>query len=308
MFLPIFMTRFIQMRIGRPWTGFLGCLLALVLSAYASALLTTPSLALTVPPSEAHKDIDRLYELAVQGENREAAIEGIRAYVERGDIKLPDQQYALTRLEDLTAPELKDYLLRVAMGEVEFENSAYLRAHAHRAYWATLLAEAKDEEDEERILVEALETHVKGVASRTVRRWASEELCRRGKSEYLEKIAWSLNRYKTDSRAQQRIELCRRQIELINMFDSRLAAMKHIFEVVDPTEETALVEWATNELIELQPDEIENIFNDYLLRLQNDLKVEFGNSLYFAPFDFLRKRNWSDDDFKARGIKPMHWV
>ena len=91
-------------------------------------------------------------------------------------------------------------------------------------------------------------------------------------------------------------------------FGIRLLAMKHIFEEVDPTKETALVEWATDELIELQPDEIEEIFIEYLLRLQNDLRVEFGDSLYFIPFDFLRKRNWSDDDFKVRGIKPMHWV
>ena len=308
MFLPTFMIRFIQMRIGRPWTGFLGFLLTLVLFAYASSLSTTPSLALTVPPSEAHKDIDRLYERALQGQDRAVALDGLRAFVERGDIRLTDQAYALIKLKELAAPELKDYLLGVAMGEVKFENSARFRGLAHVAYWATLLKEAENEEEEERVLVEGLEAHVKGVRSRTVRRWVADELCRRGKSEYLDKIAWSLNRYKTDSRAQQRIELCRRKIELINMFDSRLAAMKHIFEVVDPTEETALVEWATNELIELQPVEIEKIFNDYLLRLQNDLKMEFGNSLYFAPFDLLRKRNWTDDDFRARGIKPMHWV
>lgn len=283
-------------------------MLALTFLACASSVNVTPSLALILPVSEAQKEIDRLYGLAVQGEDREAAIAGIRSYVERGDIGLADQQYAIKKLAALAAPELKDYLLRLAMGEIEFENSAYLRGLAHWAYWATLLKEAENEEEKERVLVEGLEAHVKGVRSKTVRRWAADELCRRGKSEFLEKIAWSLNRYKTDSRAQQRIELCRRQIELINMFESRLAAMKHIFEVVDPTEETALVEWATDELIELQPDEIENIFNDYLLRLQNDLKVEFGNSLYFAPFDFLRERNWTDDDFKARGIKPMHWV
>ena len=296
------------MRFGRPWTGLLGFSLALVISAYAFSPNVNPSHAFTLPDSEAHEDIDRLYELALQSGNREAAIEDIRAYVERGDIKLSDQRYALRRLEDLAAPELKDYLLRVAMGEVEFENSAYLRAHAHRAYWATLLAEAKDEEDEERILVEGLEAHVNGVSSTTVRRWAADELCRRGKSEHFEKIAWSLNRYKTNSRAQQRIDLCGRQIELINMFDSRLAAMKHIFEVVDPTKETALIEWAANELIELQPDEMEEIFIDYLLRLQNDLKIEFGDFLYHVPFDFLRERNWTDDQFRARGIKPMHWI
>lgn len=296
------------MRIGRPWTGLLGCSLALVLSVFASSLNLNPSLAFTLPDSEAHEDIDRLYELAIRSENREAAIEDIRAYVERGGIKLSDQRYALRRLEELAAPELKDYLLRVAVGEVEFENSAYLRAHAHRAYWATLLAEAKDEEDEERILVEGLEANVNGVSSRTVRRWAADELCRRGKSEHFEKIAWSLNRYNTNSRAQQRIDLCGRQIELINMFDSRLAAMKHIFEVVDPTKETALIEWAADEIIELQPDEMEEIFIDYLLRLQNDLRVEFGDSLYHVPFDFLRKRNWTDDKFEARGIKPMHWI
>ena len=280
----------------------------LVLSVFASSVNLNPSLAFTVPASEARKDIDRLYGLAVQSEHLEAAIEDIRAYVERGGIKLSDQRYALRRLEELPAPELKDYLLRVAIGEVEFENSAYLRGNAHRAYWATLLAEAKDAADEERILVEGLEAHIKGAPDGSVRAWSAGELCRRGKSEHFEKISRSLNRYNTNSRAQQRIHLCGRQIEQINMFDSRLAAMKHIFEVVDPTKETALIEWAADEIIDLQPDEMEKIFIDYLLRLQNDLKIEFGDSLYHVPFDFLRKNNRTDDEFEARGIKPMHWI
>ena len=308
MFLPTFMIRFIQMRIGRPWTGFLGFLLTLVLFASASSLSTTPSLALTVPPSEAHKDIDRLYERALQGQDRAVALDGLRAFVEREDIRLTDQAYALIKLKELAAPELKDYLLGVAMGEIEFENSLRLRGVAHVAYWATLLKEAENEEEEERVLVEGLEAHVKGVRSRTVRRWVADELCRRGKSEHLDKIAWSLNRYKTDSRAQQRIELCRRQIELINMFDSRLAAMKHVLETVDPAAEAKLVDWALDELAEIQPSDVEEILGNYILRLQNEFKIEHGDSLYFKPFDFLRGRNWIDDDFKARGIKPMHWV
>ena len=308
MSLPIFMTRFIQMRIGSPWTRILDRLLTLAVLACAFSLNVGLSLAVDLPDSEAHKDIDRLYELALKGENREAALEGIQAYVERGDIKIGGQQYALRRLQHLAAPELKDYLLRVAMGEVEFENSTRLRAHAHRAYWATLLAEAKDEEDEERVLVEGLEAHVKGVASRTVRRWAADELCRRGKSEYLDKIAWSLNRYQTNSRAQQRIELCRRKIELINMFDGRLGAITHIFLAVDPTAEEKLVEWALDELIDLQPSNMDQMLVDYILRLKNELKIGSGRFVYYRPFLILRKKNWSDDDFKVRGIKPMHWV
>ena len=207
----------------------------------------------------------------------------------------------------MAAPELKDYLLRVAKGELEFEDSRQLRGFAHRAYWATLLAEAEDEDEEERILVAALEANVKGVRSRTVRSWAADELCRRGKSEHFDKIAWSLDRYKTDSRAQQRIDLCRRQIELINMFDSRLATMKYILESVDPINEEKLVEWATNELIELQQENIEEILIDYLFRIQNELKIDLDNSLYYMPFYLLRERNWTDDMFKARGVKPMWW-
>ena len=91
------------------------------------------------------------------------------------------------------------------------------------------------------------------------------------------------------------------------MFDSRLAALKFIFEVVDPTEETALVEWAADELIELDPVDVDEIFIDYLLRLQNDPDLD-SDSLFWKPFDFLRKRNWTDDAFKARGIKPRHWI
>ncbi len=84
MSLPIFMTRFIQMRIGSPWTRILDRLLTLAVLACAFSLNVGLSLAVDLPDSETHKDIDRLYELAVQGENREAALEGIRAYVERG--------------------------------------------------------------------------------------------------------------------------------------------------------------------------------------------------------------------------------
>ena len=301
-------TRLILMRIGNPWTRKLGRLLTLAVLAYAFSLNVGLSLALILPESEAHKDIDRLYGLALKGENRDAALEGLQAYVERGDIHLTDQQYALIKLKELAAPELKDYLLGVAMGEVEFENSARFRGLAHVAYWATLLKEAENEDEEEQILVEGLEAHVKGVKSTAVRRWVANKLCRMGKSEYLEKIAWSLNRYKTDSRAQQRIELCRRQIELINMFDSRPAAMKHILETVDPTAEAPLVNWALDELAEIQPSDMGEVLANYILRLQNEFKIRHGKSLYFRPFDLLRERNWSDDEFKARGIKPMHWV
>ena len=142
----------------------------------------------------------------------------------------------------------------------------------------------------------------------TVRRWAANELCQRGKSEHFEKITRSLSRYKLYTGDREKIELCRRQIELINMFDSRLDVMKHIFEVVDPTKEEKLVEWATDELVELQPDNIDKIFIDYLLRLQNVLKIEFGETPYYMPFQLLRERDWTDEMFKARGIRPMHWV
>jgi hypothetical protein len=265
------------------------------------------SFAVVIPESEAHKEIDRLYGLAVRGEGREAAINGIRAYVERGDIRLADQQYALIRLQDLAAPELKDYLLRLAMGEVEFENSSRLRGHAHRAYWATLLAEAKDEKDEERVLVEGLEAHVKGAPDGYVRAWAADELCRRGKSEHLEEISRSLRWYLSRDRAQKKIDFCHRQIELIKKFYSRLAAIKHILEAVDPTKEEELVEWAIAELVELQSDDMEQILIEYLLRLQSDLNIEYGDFLYYMPFHLLRERNWTDDEFKARGIRPMHW-
>ena len=69
------------MCIEKSLVRFIIVLLALVFFAYAPALNLAPSLAAVIPWSEAHKDIDRLYELAVKGEGREAAIEGIRAYV-----------------------------------------------------------------------------------------------------------------------------------------------------------------------------------------------------------------------------------
>jgi hypothetical protein len=266
---------------------------------------------------EAREDIKRLYEQAIRGEDYDAALEGLVAYAERGDISPGEQAQAFKRLEDLAAPELKDYLLGVAQGEIEFDNSVKLRGYAYRAYWAVLLAEAQDEADEERILLEGLQATArvrvedrdppfKTVRSGLVRVWAAKELCGRGKTEHLEEIRRTFANYAGGS-TERLVDLCRRQMELVNRFDSRLETMEYILQKIDPEQEAPLINWALEDLVGSRSSEADQLVVDYILRLQNNPETKSKTELFIWPVILLRERNWTDADFEARGIAPMHF-
>jgi len=262
-------------------------------------------------PATSHA-IDSLYEQAVRGEDYDAAIRGIVAYVERGDIGVSGQAFAISKLEQLAAPELKSYLLGIAQSEIEFKNSNILASLAHRAYWATLLAEAADQREDELILVEGLkatasiivegrEEPISGIKSTLVREWAIDGLCRRGSSEHFQNIIKAVNSYISGERGQQKIDLCRRQMELINMFESDLVAFEHILVTVDPTSEKKLIDWALEELAKLNAIETDDIIFNYIIRLRDELNIRYDKSesiLYDKPIHLLEKRKWTYDDFK----------
>ena len=263
--------------------------------------------------SEEQKDIDRLYEKAITGEEYDAAIDGIIAYAERGDVNIYDRQYAFGRLEALAEPELKDYLRDVAIGEIEFEDSRLLREFSDRAYWVTRFREATDETDEERILVAALEAVVsvrfEGQntpnnmgESRLVRRWAASELCRRGRSKHFDKIELSLDRYQSNEKAQKEIEFCRQKMEVLNKFDDRQTAFEYVLDTAHPTSEEQLINWAAKELIDLQPIDLEELLIDHIVRLFEEFhEDEIGFSIYVS-LSYLVQNNWTREDFAARGI------
>ena len=297
----------------------------LVLAAALAATTALSSHALSVAPkSDNQKGIDHLYELAIAGEENDAAIDGIIAYAERGDVNIYDRQYAFERLEALAEPKLMDYLEDVALGEIEFEDSRLLRDFANRAYWLTQFAEAVDAADEERILVAGLkavvslriegqETPNNMGESRLVRNWAADELCRRGRSEHFEKIKSSLDPYQSNQKAQERIEFCRQQLEVLNKFEDRQAAFEYILATGDPTFEYTLdnadstsdeklIDWAVKELIESQPIDLEEILIDYIARLFEDFEEDEIGFSFYRPFSYLRDNNWTNEDFAARGI------
>ncbi len=298
------------------------CVLGLVLGAFMLSIAVGAAQAVESAKSEAQINIDQLYEQAVRGENYQAAISEIVGYVENAELGEISQIYAINRLEDLAAVELKDYLRGIAEREIRFENSDRLRGYAHLAYWATLLAEASDEAEEQEIFVKGLEATIDvyvegrdepitGFGSPFVREWAVDELCRRGNPKYLGQIALSVKSYKSGKRAQQKIELCRRQSELLSKFDSRLAAFEYALETIDPTSEVQLVTWVLDEVFELRPNELDDLLASYLLRLENEFEIDSTGSTgitYRRAFSMLRKLNWTDEQFKERGIKPYNSI
>jgi hypothetical protein len=264
---------------------------------------------------ETREDIDRLYELARKGENYEEALDGIVGYVERGDVDTSNRIRALLRLQQLAAPELKDYLLQLSRPTMQLENSGQLRAYVHRAYWATVLAEAQNETEEEQILLKALnatfDVEIDGRKKTVtkpadfVRTWAADKLCRRGKTEHFDAISSALDKSKRNPRAQQRIELCRRQMELINRFDSPLATMEFILQEVDPIAEQMLVDWAINELVERQPANLDDLLIEYILRLEETPDIEDRRDLFFKPIALLRQRGWDNNQLLERGFNSI---
>lgn len=294
--------------------------IAFILLACTTLLLSpgSNSFATTISGyAEVRTDIKRLYELAAKGENHEDPLDGIVRYIERNDISVSNRRYALLHLEKLAVPELKDYLLKLSQQEIVLEQGGQLRAYARRAYWATIFAEAQDEAEEERILLQALaatfETRIDGrdqpyVGRATfVRNWAADKLCLRGKTEHLETIALSLDKYSRNPRAQERIQVCRRQIELINRFGSPLAAIEHIFQEVDPIKERPLIEWALYEGIELQPENFDEILISYLVRIEKHLDIRETVHLFIIPVSFLRSRNWTNKQFIENGFSSIKY-
>jgi hypothetical protein len=281
-----------------------------------------PSEATTlVGKSETRKDIDRFYEMAASGEDYDAAVDSIVDYVERGDVDISDRRYALLKLGQLGVPKLKDYLRDVAFEDIELADGRQLQAHANLAYWQTLYAEATDANDEERVLASALEATLRvriglqkersrDVRASIVRGWAADQLCDIGKSEYLDKIAWSLDQYNTNERAQKRIELCRWQMELLNKFSSRLATMEHIVLNDDPTDQADLTRWALRELHEMESTEADEVLFAHIVWARGKLEspdvepnTDYALTVLQAA-SHLGRRNWTLEDYFERGFDP----
>jgi hypothetical protein len=274
----------------------------------------TPSQATTrAAKSEAQIEIDRLFQLAVRRESRQEAIDGIATYIENGEIELGDQFYAVRKLEELAAPELKDYLLGIAKREIRFKNSDQLRWQALRAYWVTSLAETSTTAEEEKLLTQALQETVNyyvdgidepitGTSPPVVKTWAIDELCRRGNPKHLDQIVKSVNSYQSGERAQQKIAFCHQQMELLGKFDDRLAAFEHTLETIDLRSDVQLVSWVLDEVFALKPNNLNEILAAYLLRFKNIFNIYSVDGSARRAFFMLRKRNWTDEQFKERGI------
>ncbi|NKB49753.1 MAG: hypothetical protein GKS02_10390 [Alphaproteobacteria bacterium] len=287
--------------------------------------------------SEAQKDIDRLFQLAADGENREEAIDGIAAYVENGEIELGEQSYAVRKLEELAAPELKDYLLGIAEAEIHFANSLRLRSEAYRAYWVTWLAEAKTEAEEERILVDGLNATLtsyidvqsgehrhkpsdipygdensdsrivtRAGPSAYVRRWAADELCQRGHTDHLDIIIREIKRYPWRSNAAKEIDQCQRQIEIVNKFDTKLQSMEYVIESIDRNENVELTQWALEELFEMERPEADEVIFENVLYALDEQPNRQGPSTLNTSVWYLHRRNWTLEDYVDRGVDPAN--
>ncbi len=298
--------------------------------------------------SNERKDIHRLYELALEGTEYDAAIDGLIAYTQRKDIWITDREYAFSRFEKLADPELKEYLLGVATQEIEIADGDKLSHLAHRAYWVTLLAEAKDEADEERVLLNGLNATItipkeeqRELNATTVRSWAVEQLCTRGKREYFDEISSAINSYFLSEQSRQQIAFCRKQLELLDEFDSRLAVMEHVLENSDLSEhqqlqlqeldeeleaasedtygivleqqgreftkiensiDQRLRKWALKELFELDSEDANEILFEHFLRSLEEMKKDNYAITFVTTVTYLYRRNWTLEDFVDRGI------
>lgn len=257
--------------------------------------------------SDERKDIHRLYELASEGIDYDAAVEGIIAYTQRSNISIGDRRYAFSKLGDLAAPELKNYLLSVATREIEIDDGDELSHYAHQAYWATLLAEAKTEAEEDRILLAGLKATIvipqegpnEPIAT-TVRSWAAEHLCTRGKLEYFDEIRSAINSHDSGNNNQQQIELCRRKLELLNKFDSRLETMEYILENTDLTTDQILqtntAQDMYDDLFDVHSDDFDVIALEEISRIYAEVDNSENQRLRSWALTILWKMESEDAD------------
>ena len=129
----------------------------------------------------------------------------------------------------------------------------------------------------------------------------------RGKLEYFESISEAIDGYYLDKRDQQKIDFCRRQIELVNKFHSRLETMKHVLETVDPSADVELTQWALKELFDMQAAEADEIMFEYVLRLIDKIENGGANFMLIWPVYYLQERNWTVDDFTERGAEAIYF-
>jgi hypothetical protein len=285
--------------------------------------------------SEVQRDIDRLADQAQRGEEYDAAIDGLVAYVENGEIGRSGQIRALLQLGEIADPDLQDYLIGISEGEVRFENSEQIRGYAHRAYWATRLANAADKTEEEQILLDGLEaTHVvlrDGEILKVTRRidgefvkvtrfkshliaqWAATELCQRGYSKHFEKIETALKHYSSDQRENKVVANCRVQLAALDKHNTRLGALEEVLAVInsadydDPKrgeEKDVLAWWALHELLEMRSLEADEVMFDHVIRAferNRDEGYEYSSRLAIS---LLHQRGWTYQDYLDRGADP----
>lgn len=258
---------------------------------------------------EVLKEVDHLVEQAMRGEDYHAALDKLVHYAETLDNKWGDQLYVFEKLEELAAPELKQYFLDLAQHEIEIKISRPFRGIAHRVYWATLLAEAESKAEEETLLLQGLNATIDipkesrtGIKSTFVREWAADNLCSRGDLAHFDNIIASINSYKTGKTGQQLIDLCRRKMEVLNSFGSRIDAMEHVLVSGDPAEDDKIRGWALNELFQMRSHEADELMFEHVVRSLQDIEAGVSVSQLFAAVIYLHRREWTVEDYVDRGI------
>lgn len=285
--------------------------------------------------SEVQRDIDRLADQAQRGEEYDATIDGLVAYVENGEIGRSGQVRALLQLGEIADPDLQDYLIGISEGEIQFENSEQIRGYAHRAYWSTRLANAGSKAEEEQILLGGLEaTHVvlrdgkiveftrkidgkyvkvTRVKSSHIARWAGAELCQRGYAKHFDKIEARLKRSSSVLREDKVVANCRVQLAALDKHDSRLDALEEVLAVINSAEyddqkrseeKNTLAWWALNELLEMGSTEADEVMFDHVIRAferNRDKGYEYTSRLAIT---FLHQRGWTYQDYLDHGADP----
>lgn len=269
---------------------------------------------ISAPYSEERAAVDVLIQQAKAVQSRPVALRSLQGVVANTDRPESVRRYALQEMAAIPEPELQKYFLDVAADKFGFDPKRVFRGLAIRGYWKSRLNLTHELTDQIALLEQGLEAEFEGVWASGVRRWSANELCDRGVSRMFPEIAQTFKSITASQEADREIEFCRAKINALSSFPTRFEALGSITRSVDPRRSVDPIEdlnfelasWAIHQLAKLQTDQAEEEIAQYILRLKNELQIEFGSSQNHLAVYYLRKFGWTDDDFLERGIPPMH--
>lgn len=210
------------------------------------------------------------------------------------------RMHAIDRIGTLGYTEAKDTLQRLLDTATQEDIASGLRARVHLAYWRVSVAQEADPAKRQALLVALSEARIGDRIMTRTRSWAVDEICALGQPDLVPMAQAAIRKLDSTERGDEEAQVCRLKSELVERHATRLEALAAALETEDPSGANLLHQWAIGELTDVAESAAEDVLVEHARRLAQEAPRKSGT--FRMVIDALRKRGWTDEEFREAAI------